>query len=359
MSNALDLPLWLQPLASALDSANLLARSGASLVAPFSSGSPPEIEWQSDGRNMAEMTTMSLRVFAPEDDDRIPVLIEAPFAIHDAGIVDLAHGHSIVETFRARSARRLAVTVWRSATPGLGELTIDSYLADLNAAVDLLGGRVDLVGLCQGGWMALVYAAAFPQKVRRLGLVGTPVDTEAAPSIITMAAKAPGSAWLEPLMAGAGLVNTRSLFYGLIATTSQDGEVAASLQIEPSRGGAAGDAARRFQQWNWRNYELPSAYFAQVNQWIFQENRIAKGTFPVFGRPVTLASIRSPLFIMAADQDSFAPSAQSLGLAGLVGTPADCIVTRLVSDCCHLGLFLGRRTLRDVWPEMISFLDEA
>ena len=29
-----------------------------------------------------------------------------------------------------------------------------------------IGPPVDLVGLCQGGWMALVYAARFPGKVR-------------------------------------------------------------------------------------------------------------------------------------------------------------------------------------------------
>jgi pimeloyl-ACP methyl ester carboxylesterase len=48
--------------------------------------------------------------------------------------------------------------------PGDTLLSIDSYLADLNIAVDELGPPVDLIGLCQGGWLALVYAARFPKK---------------------------------------------------------------------------------------------------------------------------------------------------------------------------------------------------
>ena len=41
---------------------------------------------------------------------------------------------------------------------------IDVYLGDLNVAVDDLGGRVSLVGLCQGGWLAAAYAAVFRRK---------------------------------------------------------------------------------------------------------------------------------------------------------------------------------------------------
>ena len=48
--------------------------------------------------------------------------------------------------------------------------SIDTYLADLNVVVDHLGGAVDLIGLCQGGWLSLMYAARFPAKVRRLVL---------------------------------------------------------------------------------------------------------------------------------------------------------------------------------------------
>jgi pimeloyl-ACP methyl ester carboxylesterase len=51
--------------------------------------------------------------------------------------------------------------------------------AELNVVVDEIGGMADLVGLCQGGWMALVYAARFPAKVRKLVLAGASIDIAA------------------------------------------------------------------------------------------------------------------------------------------------------------------------------------
>jgi len=46
----------------------------------------------------------------------------------------------------------------------------DDYLAGLNVLVDHLGGLVDLVGLCQGGWLSLVYAGdSQPRYAARYG----------------------------------------------------------------------------------------------------------------------------------------------------------------------------------------------
>jgi len=38
---------------------------------------------------------------------------------------------------------------------------------------------VNLVGLCQGGWMSAMCAARFPRKVASLVLAGAPIDTDA------------------------------------------------------------------------------------------------------------------------------------------------------------------------------------
>ena len=99
-----------------------------------------------------------------------------------AAIADLAPGHSLVAALQGAGLRRLFVTDWRSAAPEMRFLTIDNYLADLNVLVDQLGEAVDLIGLCQGGWMALVYAARFPAKVRKLVLAGAPIDIAAGKS---------------------------------------------------------------------------------------------------------------------------------------------------------------------------------
>jgi poly(3-hydroxyalkanoate) synthetase len=42
------------------------------------------------------------------------------------------------------------VADWRSATPEMRDYDIDNYLAEVAVVVDNLGGKVALVGLCQG-----------------------------------------------------------------------------------------------------------------------------------------------------------------------------------------------------------------
>ena len=114
-----------------------------------------------------------------------PVLIVAPYAIHEASIADFAEGHSLARVLIEGGSESVALTYWKSATAEMRDYGIDAYLGDLNVAVDDLGGRASLVGLCQGGWLAAAYAARFPRKVARLVLAGAPIDTGAAESHIT------------------------------------------------------------------------------------------------------------------------------------------------------------------------------
>ena len=44
-------------------------------------------------------------------------------------------------------------------------------------AVQTIGGRVNLVGDCQGGWLAVIYAALHPDQVNTITIGGAPIDT--------------------------------------------------------------------------------------------------------------------------------------------------------------------------------------
>ena len=135
------------------------------------------------------------------------LLICAPYALHGALIADFAPGHSLVEALQNYGMGRIYVSDWCSATPDMRQLSIDNYLADLNVAIDEIGAPVDLVGLCQGGWLSLVYAARFPGKVRRLVLAGTPVDISTPSELSRMVAALPQAAFEQMVRQGDGLVS--------------------------------------------------------------------------------------------------------------------------------------------------------
>jgi poly(3-hydroxyalkanoate) synthetase len=124
-----------------------------------------------------DLRTMLLRDCGKPDG--IPTLVDAPHAGHTAMIADYHKGQSLIETLLANGISHVAPTDWKPATDDMKDFEIDNYLADLVVAIDDLGGRVNLVGLCQGGWAAAMVAARFPHKVASLVLAGAPIDTDA------------------------------------------------------------------------------------------------------------------------------------------------------------------------------------
>ena len=165
------------------------------------------LPWTTSNTVALELASMRLRNFSTETGG-LATLICAPYALHSASIADFAPGHSVVEALCQGGLSRVFVTDWRSATPETRYFSIDNYLADLNVAVDELGPPVDLIGLCQGGWLALVYAARFPKKVRRLVLVGAPIDIAAAESQLSrFVADVPLRMFDELVRQGEGIVH--------------------------------------------------------------------------------------------------------------------------------------------------------
>ena len=160
-----------------------------------------------------DLRSMALRDYGKAG--AMPTLIDAPHAGHTAMIADYHQGQSLVRTLLDNGLAHVALTDWKSATPDMKDLEIDNYLADMVVAIDDLGGRVNLVGLCQGGWMAAMIAARFPEKVNALVLAGAPIDTDAGDGPIKrLAHETPLSTYQELVALGAGLMRGAMMLQG-------------------------------------------------------------------------------------------------------------------------------------------------
>ena len=82
---------------------------------------------------------------------------------------------------------------------------------------------------------------------------------------------------------------------------------------------------------------------------------IAKGEFVALGRKVSLGSIRIPVFVLAGADDEVIAPAQLLAVSGLIGTPAQDVVTA-VEPAGHLALFVGQRVLAQSWNRIGQWL---
>jgi poly(3-hydroxybutyrate) depolymerase len=345
--------------ASVSDMAALVARQFANLAVGADRAPAAEPQWATAHTIALQLKTGRLRDFS-DDTACQPALLCTPLALHSAAIADFEPNHSLVATLRHAGLRHLFAADWRSASSDMRYLGIDDYLADLNIMVDEIGAPVDLIGLCQGGWMALIYAARFPEKVRKLVLAGAPIDVRAAPSpLAILAGSTPMEIFHELVRLADGLVPGQKLmrFWGPDSVDSES--IHRLLQTK-----AHSDATvrihleSRFRDWYSWTIDLPGTFFLEVVERLYKRNELATGKFMALGRQVDLARMRAPVFMLAARDDELIAPPQLFAVEHLVGTPAH-HVRKATAPCRHVGLFMGERTLDEIWPEVVRWIHSS
>ena len=302
-----------------------------------------------------DLRTMALRDYGQPGG--IPTLVDAPHAGHTAVIADYHDGQSLVQTLLANGLGHVALTDWKSATDDMKDLEIDNYLAEVVVAIDDLGGRVNLVGLCQGGWMAAMIAARFPEKVNSLVLAGAPIDTDAGDGPIKrMAHQSPISFYQELVALGGGLMKGKYMLQGWKNMNPEQHYIQDHIDLYEHIDDPAYLAKEEtFNRWYENPIDLPGRWYLQVIAQLFKENRLAKGEFIGLGRKLDLTNITCSTYLLAGAADDITTPEQVLGAAKYLGTSADRIVQETVPGG-HIGLFMGARTLKEHWPRIARWI---
>lgn len=345
--------------ASASEFAAAVAKQWADFAAPDHQKTAGEPHWATPNSIALELNTVRLRDLSTARKGHSTLLC-APFALHGATVTDFTPGHSLVAALRTAGLHRLFVADWRSATPEMRYLAIDDYLGALNVLVDELGGSVDLVGLCQGGWLSLLYAARFPDKVRKLAIAGAPIDIAAAPSALSAIVNAnPLAVFRELVRLGDGRVLGHRVLQFWAPPAQENADIHRLLQtrlpVESAEFAALADTFRCWHAWT---VDLPGAYYLEVIEKLYRHNTLAGGDFVALGQTIDLKRLTTPLYLLAARDDELVSPPQLFGLKRLVGTPADHIVTA-IAPCRHLGLFMGKDILKEHWLGIAHWLGQS
>lgn len=308
-------------------------------------------------RVMLDLRTMIFRDYSSSDAKGVPTIVDAPYAGHSAMIADYHKGQSLIETLVANGVDRVFLTDWKSATEDMKDLEIDQYLAELNICVDDLGGRVNLVGLCQGGWMSAMYAARFPQRVSSLVLAGSPIDTDAGDGPVKrMAHEYPASFYHELVAHGGGLMSGELMLAGWKNMHPEEHYIKQHIDLyEHLDDPIYLSKEETFERWYENPIDLPGRWYLQAIVQLFKENRLAKGTFVGLGRRLNLNDITCPVYLLAGDADDITTREQVFDAEKYLGTPTDQIEKKLVPGG-HIGLFMGSRTLKETWPEIARWI---
>lgn len=354
---------WFWPLAAAIelgeDGLALFQKNLRYVETAAEIIAPPAPQWATPNRILLDLDTMRVRDFsvAGHSAAQTPVLIDAPYAGHSSTIADYSPGQSLVEALQKNGLSHVVVTDWKGATAAMKDFDIDKYLTDINTVVDHLGGQVDLVGLCQGGWMSTMYAARFPAKVRTLVLAGAPIDTDAGDGgIKKLAHNVPLSLYEEMVAIGHGCMRGKTMLAGWKGMNSEEQYFGKFLELyQHIEDKNYIQRTEKFERWYENPIDLPGAYYLQAINDIFKHNRLAKGEFVGLGKRLSMKDITCPVYLLAGEEDDITTKEQVFDADKYLGTPPADIVKKLASGG-HIGLFMGTKTLAECWPEIARWI---
>jgi poly(3-hydroxyalkanoate) synthetase len=317
---------------------------------------PPR--WATRHRIARRTALTRLRDFSPASpSDVVPTLVLPPQAGHDSCIVDFSTQQSQMRTIRAVGLDRLYSMDWIGATQATKDATISDYLGEIAASIDVIGGPVNLVGDCQGGWLATIYAALHPENVNTLTIAGAPIDFHAGDAVIHESVRALSDEDLRfyknIVALGNGVLKGEFLLGGFIAIKPEN-ELGKQLQLLANlREEHHVDRYRAFEDWYKHTQDVAGPFYLWLVEHLFVKNELVGGTLTVDGAPVRLDAISCPINMLAGAADHITPPAQVFALADHVSTPPADMLARTTTGG-HLGLFMGNEALREHWPVVMA-----
>ena len=239
----------------------------------------------------------------------------------------------------------------------------EHHLGDALAALRAAGGgrKATLFGICEGGVFAAIHAARHPDRVRGLITAVTPVDFH-ADTQDPDPRRGLLNVWIRSLPPGLirDLVDERGNLSGhLTGALFQQLAPARTLAkytsdlAEAAADPPALDTFLRMETWLADRPDHPGAAAKEWLIGLYHENRLARGTFEIAGRPVDLSRIACPVLNIYAAEDHIIPPPCSKALGAILEGGN---YEELEVPTGHVGVFVSRRAQRLVAPAITRWL---
>lgn len=238
-------------------------------------------------------------------------------------------------------------------------MTMEDYIDGfMNDCIDVIRERhhieaVNLLGVCQGGTYSTVYSALYPEKVKNLIAMVTPIDFDTKESLLNVWA----SSFNVDLMVDAfGNVpgDMMNSAYTMLQPFSLS--VQKYINLVP----IMEDTEKltdflRMEAWIFDSPDQPGETLRKFIKDFYQGNKLVKGEFKLGGRTVELKNVTMPVLNIYGDFDTLVPPASSKALRGHVGSKD---VEELNYPVGHIGMFVSGKTQKTLAPKIAEWINE-
>lgn len=317
--------------------------------------SEKECVWEDGHVRLYHFTHKAQKVGA-ESRVRTPVLVVYAL-VNRPYMLDLQPDRSLVQQL-LKSGVDVYMIDWGYPTHFERHLTLDDYISGFiddcaNVVRKKSGmGKINILGVCQGGTFSTIYAALFPQKVRNLLTIATPIDFSVRDGLLFQWAKdmnvntVVDSFGVVPAdFLNAGFIMLKPFarlqkYMGALETMSNDEKLMNFLRME---------------QWIFDSPGQPGECYRQFITDLYQGNKLIKGTLRLGKHAVNLKHITMPLLNIYAAGDHIVPHSATKALNKYVGTK-DKTLYEIPGG--HIGIFVGSKAQKELAPAIASWLAE-
>jgi len=238
-------------------------------------------------------------------------------------------------------------------------LTMEDYIDGfINDCVDIVRERhqiaaVNLLGVCQGGTFSTVYAALYPEKVKNLITMVTPIDFDTKECLLNVWA----SAFDADLMIDA-YGNVPGDMMNSAYTMLQPFSLSIQKYINVVQIMEDTDKLTdflRMEAWIFDSPDQPGETLRQFLKEFYQGNKLVKGEFKLDGRMVELKNITMPVLNIYGDFDTLVPPVSSKALLKHVGSKD---VEELTYPVGHIGMFVSGKTQKTLAPKIAEWINK-
>ncbi|MGB5063538.1 MAG: class III poly(R)-hydroxyalkanoic acid synthase subunit PhaC [Candidatus Competibacter sp.] len=264
----------------------------------------------------------------------------------------------------------------RSLIRGLLDAGLDVYLIDwgypdaadrtlsladyiqryIGHCVDVLRERcgqdaINLLGVCQGGTLSLCFSSLYPEKIRNLVTMVTPVDFHTPDNLLTHLIR---HVDVDLLVDTLGNLPGQLLNFTFLSLSPfrLTGQKYVDL-IDILDDAQALKNFLRMEKWIFDSPDQAGEAFRQFAKDFFQQNKLVKGEVNIGDQRVSLGNIAMPVLNVYAAQDHLVPPAASKALAGCCGSRD---YTEFSFRGGHIGIYVSGRAQREVPPTVAAWL---
>lgn len=212
---------------------------------------------------------------------------------------------------------------------------------------------INLLGICMGGDLCLMYAALHPEKVKNLVITVTPTNFEVQTGLLHV--------WSKDFNVDRILKNHGNMPGDMLNLTF--------LLVNPARlildkyvnfisnchDKIFVENFLRMEKWIFDSPDVPGALFREFITLLYQENQLIQNKLELGGRLVDLNNITMPLLNIYARYDHLVPPETCVDITSRVGSKD---TENLCLDTGHIGIYVSSKSQKLFVPKIAQWLQQ-